>query len=399
MIRAAAARGHRRQSRHLAVALIALLVALVAGFDTPAIAATTTPSPTSPNASGHSAGPKATFGIGPANVKGIDGRAYLNFLASPGSRLTDHVAVVNLAARKVSLALYVADATVSADGAFGYLPRSAPRADAAKWITPQTAHHAKTITLGPRKTVVVPLTIVVPTDASPGDHAAGVIVSLTSHVTGSVGPNLEQRVALRTFIRVSGTLRPELSVENLSARYSGTLNPFGGGTATVHYRVHNTGNVQLGARQTLAISGLFGTRHPAKALADIPLLLPDTSVDVVATVHGVLPQVRLTARVVLYPLRAAGDVDPGIAAQFSATTSFWAIPWPLIILLASLLLLVALWVYWRRQRRRGKRGGGRHHQRKPQPDGPDGGKGRTPISTPVSEPVPVIQAPYRASSQ
>jgi hypothetical protein len=394
MIRASASRGNRRAPGRsavpapLAFALCAALVALLVGVPVTASAApsttpstttpstttpstttpSTTPSPTSSNtsptdaaraaaradAARKAAAKKATFGIGPANAKGLDGRPYLSFLASPGSRLTDRIAVLNLGIKKVTLNLYVADAKIGTDGAFGYLARSAPRSDAATWITPETAGRSTTVTLGPQGRAVIPVSLTVPANASPGDHAAGIILSLTSRVTSSAGERVdfEQRVALRTFIRISGPLHPQLTVENLTARYSGTLNPIRGGAVTVHYRVHNTGNVRLGARQTVAISGLLATRHPGKALADVPLLLPGSSFDVTTTVHGVLPQLRLTAQVKLFPLTVAGDVNPGLPARFSGQTSLWAIPWGLGIVIGAVALLILLALLWRRLRRR-----------------------------------------------
>ncbi|HEX3335918.1 MAG TPA: hypothetical protein VHS54_05605 [Jatrophihabitans sp.] len=424
MTRAAVARAISappRASAPLAiVGLLAVLLFVVAlgGVPTSAAASTGSPTPTPTGSGGSSltdqqraaarqeaarkaAAKKATFGIGPANTKGLDGRPYLSILASPGSRLTDYVAVINVAAHSVALNLYVAEAMVGADGAFGYLARSAPRTDAATWITPKTPGHTATITLGPRQRLVVPITITVPANASPGDHAAGVIASLTSHVTSSAGERVdfEQRVALRTFIRVEGPLHPKLSIESLSGRYAGTANPIGTGTVTVRYRVRNTGNVRLGARQSLAVSGLFGTRHPAKGLADIPLLLPGSSVTVTATVPDVFPQVHLTARVRLFPLTVAGDVDPGVPAHFDRITSVWAIPWGLIITIAGLVLLVGLWLVWRQRRRGGRGGNGRHHERKPPPNGPDPVDGFAPVTAGAVEPEPATRAGHQASIQ
>jgi hypothetical protein len=315
-----------------------------------AAAAPTTPPPGTPTAA--AAANKATFGIGPANTKRLDGRPFLTYLVSPGSRLSDHAAIVNLATKAVTLNLYVADAAITSDGRFGYLARSAPRADAATWISLATPGHTATITIGPRATEIVPVVISVPRDAAPGDHAAGVITSLTSNITSkdNTKANFEQRVALRAYIRVSGPLHPRLAIEKLRVKYHGTLNPAGRGKATISYTVRNTGNVRLGAQQQVIISGLFGAKK-AKPLADVPLLLPKSSVAVSVTVPGVFPQLHMTGRVVLVPLKVAGDVDPALPAKITASTTFWAIPWALIAALALLLCASALWA-WRRRRSR-----------------------------------------------
>lgn len=372
----------RRHSTRRLLGVTLLVVALLGACLAPAGAVPDTAQPTllaaaptsitSPSpAAGARAKKAATFGIGPATAKRIDGRPYLSYLASPGARLTDHVAVVNLAHKNVTLNLYAADAAIANDGAFGYLAKAAPRRDASAWITPMTYRHRPTITVPARSTVIVPVAITIPAHASPGDHAAGVITSLTSKVRSSKGEliDFEQRVALRTFIRVSGPLHPRLAIEKLQARYHGNANPISRGTVTVTYAVRDTGNVRLGAHQQVIISGLFGTKRPAKAVADVPLLLPGSVLNVSVTVHGVLPQLSMRARVVLSPLTVAGDVDPGLPTRITTTSTFWAIPWTLVMIVAALLLLaLARWAWRRRRRPPAAPPSGRHRDR---PAGPD----------------------------
>lgn len=375
MTTAAARRRHRLTPRLPRAALLA--GALLASCVTPAAAA---PAPTSPAAppqsstAGAQAHKAATFGIGPADGKRIDGRPLLTYLASPGAHLTDHVAIVNLAAKSVTLNVYAADAAIGADGSFGYLAKAAPRKDASAWIKVMTPGQSPKITLAPRATVILPIIVTVPADASPGDHAAGVITSLTSKITSSKGQliDFEQRVALRTFVRVSGPLHPQLAIEKLQVKYRDTLNPVGGGKVTVSYTVRNTGNVRLGARQQVIISGLFGTTS-AKALADVPLLLPKSSVAVSVTVPGVFPQLHMHARVVLVPLTVAGDVDPGLPTKIIISATLWAVPWALIAALVLLLCAVLLWV-WRRRR-----------SRRPPADPDDSGDDLQPAGAPKPE--------------
>jgi hypothetical protein len=376
-------RAARRPLRLLALApLVGLALSLPVA---PAVAdQAPSPSATPQSSSSSSAGataPKATFGIGPANTKGIDGRPYLNYLASPGARLVDRVGIINLATKPVTLNLYVVDATVDADGAFGYLPKASPRTDAATWIVTDNQGHQPTVTLPPRSTLVVPVTITVPSDASPGDHAAGIITSVVSKVTSASGTNanLEQRVALRTFIRVSGPLHPALAIENLRARYHGTFDPIGGGSVTMSYTVRNTGNVRIGSHQQVAVSGLFGSK--TKTLADVPLLLPHTFVNVSVTIHGVFPSFLLHARVSLHPLSVVGDVDPGMPSQIVRSVGVWAIPWVLLGIIAVIVLAgVGLW-QWRRTR--GWRPPASHQfgRSKKGPSGPSG-SGVSPASQP-----------------
>jgi hypothetical protein len=306
-----------------------------------------------PQAFAPGAAPPATFGIGPANATGVDGRPFLNYLSNPGGRLADNVALVNLATTPAKLNVYVVDVENADDGSLAYQPKSAPKKDAANWLTLKTPHGASTVTMRARSTMIVPLMMSVPASASPGDHAAAVIASLTSTVKSSRGVLVpfEQRVALRTFIRVSGPLHPALSVVRVTASYHGTLNPVGSGRMTVQYMVRNTGNVKLGGRQRVSVSGLFGSAGQAHGLPDIPMLLPGSSVPVTATIPSVFPGIRLVAKVNLTPVPPPTDADPAPVAH-SGSAAVWAIPWTLLGLIALILGLGIFWFIRRRHRRR-----------------------------------------------
>lgn len=291
-----------------------------------------TPVPTPKNANAN-----ATWGIGPARTDGtLDGRASLNYDISPGGRVVDHVAVHNYSSETLVLAVYAADATSAADGSIGYRARLSPGADASRWITFGSNASVVNLTLGPQKTAVLPVNVSVPGKASPGDHLAGVFAALTSKIKGK-GPvgsnsNLEQRVSLRAYFRISGTIRPVLSVEHLKITYHQNWNPIGKGSATVSYTVHNTGNVILGGAQHLSISGVFGGGGHVPPLRQIPLLLPGGAVHVTVQVSRVTPALLLHAKVTVSPVATPSAVNPGMHAV-KATASTWAIPWLLLLII------------------------------------------------------------------
>ena len=163
-----------------------------------------------------------------------------------------------------------------------------------------------------RTTIILPFRLRVPSNASPGDHAGAVIVSINGLVKSkSQKLKLEQRIATRVIIRVSGPLHPQLSIENLHASYSGHLNPFASGTVTITYTVRNTGNALLGATQQVSVHGLFGSSAHATGVRGVPLLLPGGAYQVKTRVPGVLPEVWVTAAVRLGPEGLRGDINPG----------------------------------------------------------------------------------------
>ncbi len=317
-----------------------------------ASADSTSPSP-APSGSGSSAGAASTpvtFGIGPSTKGKIDSRSGFTTLVQAGGSTRDEFAVVNLTEAPLTLNIYAADAYNSPDGTLALEPASTKPVDAAAWVRFATPTGKGFIVLKPRETRYIPFTVRVPKNAYAGDHLAGVIASTVTagQTPGERGTDLklEQRVALRLGVRVAGELRPELTIENLTASYTGTLNPFGTGTAVVSYTVHNTGNVRLGGRQSVHVQGLTGPAALATDVPDVPMLLPGGTAAVTLPVEGVSPLLHLTAAVTVTVLAPAGDANPP-AAVATATTTFWAIPWTLLALLL-LAAIVGAW-FWRRR--------------------------------------------------
>jgi hypothetical protein len=368
--------GTGRRCWGVAAALIA--ASAIVAFSAPAAIAAAT-SAASPSASAKTAAPapdSATFGIGPSNGKGPDGRSFFNFVSSPGGQVTDNVIVRNISAQPLTLRLYAVDAVSGADGSIGYAPASQAPTDAGSWLTLAKANDVGTVTLPAQSAANVPFLLKVPASASPGDHLGGLIVSLTSKVnSGKNSENFEQRVATRVNIRVSGAIVARLSVNQMHASYSPgfVVNPFGSGNVKVSYRVTNTGNVVLGGRQAVNISGWYGGSAPAKGLPDIPQLLPGASTVVTTTIRGVKPGLHLTATAQVTPIPPPNAIDPGFVAA-SSSVSFWSIPWlaPIVFLLLIGGIGFSVW----RRRHRPKPTSGRH--------GKGGGESPAEPNVPVS---------------
>ncbi len=99
---------------------------------------------------------------------------------------------------------------------------------------------------------------------------------------------LDQRVATRLFVRVSGTARPQLTIQGLTATYhpgAGGLDGHGDGGLHGAQR----GQRLVGRPQSVHVSGLFGGSGTAPTVADVPLLLPGASVRERIDVPGVRP--------------------------------------------------------------------------------------------------------------
>jgi hypothetical protein len=156
---------------------------------------------------------------------------------------------------------------------------------------------------------------------------------------------MDRRLAIRIHLRVSGDLKPSLSVDDLKVQYAGHRD------ATVTYTVHNTGNAILAARPSTSVAGPFGMWRAEGQQSDSPQLLPGESWKVSTQVHGVTPALRLTGSVTLLPLltNAAGSTGP--LTPLDATTHAWTTPWWLFLIPIAMLIAVLLLVRRRRAQR------------------------------------------------
>jgi hypothetical protein len=275
-----------------------------------------------------------TWSFRPVDAQGGDKRSWVELELDPGQVVTEHAELVNLSAREVTFAIKAADGHFTARGRFDMLAASEESTDAGLWIDVQDS-----VTVGPGEQAVVPFTVAVPRDATPGDHPAGLAASVsTSDPDGSVA--VDSRVGFRVMTRVAGEYRTSVEL-NVDARRRGSWNPFRAGSVTVDYTVENTGNTRLSVAPTARVAGPFGLL--AKQLeAEMPgELAPGESRTGSVTVDGMWPLFRLTATVTV-------DAEPvvqtgGSPAAAVASDAVAALPWPQLTVLA----VAALLVVWR----------------------------------------------------
>ena len=300
---------------------------------------------------------RATFGIQPAIARGPDQRPYLIYPVAPGAKVDDHVAVVNYSKQPLTLRVYATDAYNGADGSFSLLDRKQRPKDAGTWLRVQTPGASQFVTVAPTSYRVLSVHLSVPRGANPGDHVAGIVVALSTATVNGKGTNVEldQRVGIRTFVRVAGPLRPALAIEGVSRSYQQNLNPFGVGRSTISYTVRNIGNVSLGGGQRVDVKGLIGPTFNAAALRDLPLLVPGGSIRLTAIVRHTWPLIWMTGQIRIAPKIVTG-VSSGDVLGVRDVGHLLAVPWTLLALIAVLLL--AAWASRRRRRRRDPAGAG-----------------------------------------
>ncbi|MEU6497527.1 DUF916 domain-containing protein [Streptomyces sp. NPDC046984] len=322
--------------RHLAVAV---LMALVALLWTPANA---TAAPTTRPADDN----QISWGAAPADTAVGKGRSRFTYNLAPGSRITDALAVVNRSDITIKLKVYASDAFTTPSGGIDLLTADKKPSDVGSWITMKST----TLTLKSQQSATVPFTLKIPADATPGDHSGGVVTSLVTETQGKT-VHLDRRLGSRLYLRVNGPLNPSLTVSDMHVTYRSTLDPAGSGTLHVTYTVKNTGNVRLKARQLLRAEGLLGLIGQDARLPDLPEILPGNSLTRTATVDGIWPGVRLDTDLTLQPL--ASDNQPALSTdQVTTSQSLWAWPWGQLIVLVALTAAACGYALLRRRRRR-----------------------------------------------
>ncbi|MFF5076462.1 WxL protein peptidoglycan domain-containing protein [Actinoplanes sp. NPDC000266] len=272
-----------------------------------------------------------TWSVAPSGPKGPNGRTALDYKLDPGATLTDHIAVTNHSRKPLTLRLYASDAFTTAGGGFDLLTAGATPKDTGSWIKLGRT----TVTLPKSSRVVVPLTLTVPTNATPGDHAGGVVASMTEGADGQF--TVDHRVGTRVYLRVTGPLRPSQTITDVRLDARPSWNPFTLPDVTATFTIKNTGNVRLGAHPAAKASGPFGLGSTSATAPPIPEILPGGAIRTSIRLDAVPPLFR--------------DQILLSTADARSRHTLWLIPWPQLALLALAGTLLSGWLFTRRRRR------------------------------------------------
>ncbi|QDW61797.1 hypothetical protein [Oerskovia sp. KBS0722] len=360
-------RAHQRENGHshalwiLAVLAATLVVGLLVSLLAPGASALALSSRSAalPHAVSAAVGPEdpaapaapaapVTWGVRPADTVHGTERPNYAYSLEPGASLDDGIIVSNYTQGPLTFRVYAADGFMTDAGELDLLPAGEESSALGAWVS----FAGEEVTVDGGDSVVVPFTLTVPGDATPGDYAAGVVSSLL--VENAEGVSVDRRLGSRMHLRVAGDLVPAVVLDDVSVTYDGTLNPFAAGDATVTFTVTNDGNTRLAAGQVVRVAGPWGAAAQATPRVELPELLPGTSVTRTVTVDGVWPLGRVSAdvRVTAEVVTAIGATDAEavpVVAPATASASTLAVPWTA---LALLVLLVAAVVLWRRAARR-----------------------------------------------
>ena len=347
-------------SRVSAVMATAALLAVASPFVAAARADQTLPSP-APSGGTTLTVPKndVVFAIGTATRGKGDGRPNLTLEVKPGATVTENVIVYNLGRTKARLYMYAVDAQTSEDGSFTIDLPTDEQTTVGKW----TSIDSRPFTLAGGKSRVFPVTITVPAGTTPGDDVGAVVVSSVPRVPTLNDPqqavSVATRVGVRTLVRVAGQVTPGLELSGFTSTYEPNLGSPGFGTLTLNWTVTNTGNVRLGARRHLEVSGAVGGTAASRDLADIEQVLPGDAIAESLTLEDVFAGIRLDSALTMVPVALENDVaaPPAQTGESSVGAVHWVLV-AVVFLLVGMLVLFLARLLGRRRRSMGRHAAG-----------------------------------------
>ena len=269
-------------------------------------------------------------------------RTAIHLLAGPGQTVSDTAVLTNYSTQTLNFDVYGSDAVNTPQGAFTLqAPNVHPR-EVGTWI----ALPVNQYNLPPRTATEFHFEVKVPANATPGDHAGGIValnLAPNTHPQGGTQFAVQRGEGIAVYVRVPGPLHPGVAASNIGATYSSPPIGFGGSWAKVHYQVVNTGNVVLNGTSQAAVTNLFGTTVHRFPPVHIDALIPGERMSVVEPKWQNLPfigPVHLKVVITTTAVKSTGE------------SQFWVVPWLLILIIV--VALVLLWYLWRRRRRRNR---------------------------------------------
>ncbi|PZQ90778.1 MAG: hypothetical protein DI534_06185 [Leifsonia xyli] len=282
----------------------------------------------------------------PADATGaFDGRTNFRYKIDPGQSVQDYAAVVNTGTEANEFTLIGTDAFNDEKGDFALLSTDEEPKLLGRWVTFENGTNRMKITLQPGEGRMVPFTLTLPADATPGDHVGGIVASVLS-TEGQV--QVDRRVAIRLYARVSGDLQPNLTITSLSADYSGDWWNPADGTVTVKYTISNPGNVALAANVEGGVNTWFGINLARQSSSAIKEILPGNSASYQFELRGIGQWLYLGPFLRVTPFVDSQDVSSYVSAAPSARdTALFVMPWTVLI---ALIVLVGIVLLVRRRR-------------------------------------------------
>ncbi len=261
-----------------------------------------------PAMAARSADGDVTWSVEPAPTPQGQRRTF-EYSVDPGTQITDSVVITNAGETAAEFIIYATDAINEPEtGAFGLLASDVEPADVGGWITLVD----EKLTLQPGTQATVPFNLLVPSDADPGEHIAGIVASVITTGENDEGAavTLEQRVGARVYLNVSGAQVASVELAGVTSSFTPSLNPFAPGELVVAFDLRNTGNQRLDVLPTIAVTGPFGIPLGELEMEPLSELLPRQSVRMIGELPAIAAFALVFSQVTAVPAPVGGGLNP-----------------------------------------------------------------------------------------
>ncbi len=200
------------------------------------------------------------------------------------------------------------------------------------WVAPLPA-----LTLKTRELKQLPVTIRIPTNASPGGYYGVVRFTATAPELDSTGVSLSASLGALVLLTVNGQAKEQLSVQEFSINNGGKAGTlFEAAPLTFVTRLHNTGNIHEQPAGIVTITDMFGKKVATLGVNQPPRdILPQS----IRKFESKLDNTVIGNRVLFGMYHAELSLHYGANKQtVTSSMTFWVIPYTLILIIILVLV-------------------------------------------------------------
>lgn len=192
--------------------------------------------------------------------------------------------------------------------------------------------------LSPNQIINAPVTISVPSNASPGGHYGVIRFTGTAPQLNGSGVALTASLGALVLLTVNGNIQDNLSVQEFSVNKDGmTGSLFESTPLNFVVRLDNTGNVQEQPSGHILVTDMFG-----KAVVGMVVNAPPRNIlpDSIRKFTSTIDQTNIGNKKLFGRYTAELDLSYGVKTNktLTSTITFWVIPYKLITLIIALLI-------------------------------------------------------------
>jgi len=256
------------------------------------------------------------------------GSLSINFAGDPGETLKGSTSVTNLSTETLKIKTEFTDFIVESEAGVPTPVEAGSSIWAMSlWISVPAEYQE--FTIEPNETKEVPFTIDAPQDATPGGHYAMVLFTPTIVKEEVVGPLIEHKVGNLVKLTISGDIKENAEITELSAPYFSEYGPI-----PLTLRVLNSGNTHVKTSGMITIRNMFD-KEVAKWEVKPANVFP-------TAVRAWDTEWAGKWRFGLYKAEANlvyGSSDTPITSE----VYFWVFPWKAISVISGIIVLFIVW--------------------------------------------------------